>query len=483
MSVSVAIIGGGITGLAAAYELATRGVPFVLLEASDRTGGLIRTEHVEGCTIDSGADSMLTQKPAGIRLCEELGLGSRLIASTPPRTAYVHARGRLYALPSPSVFGIPTTWPGFLTYDLLPWPARLRLGSGLVFQHSASGHQAHHSVPDAKKLARECQDSRPDPNVAVAADESVASFFRRRFGPATVGLIADPLLGGIHAGDVEQLSIKSVAPRLLTWEPSGRRPSPARQTSDDEGLFKSLKGGMGELVAAIEQRLPAGCIHLRSEAFVVSATSIAWKIASSTGTFDARAVIIAAPAHAAARLLDQVDSDLASQCAGIPYVSTVSVALAWPRTSVRHPLNGSGFVVARQHSTLRISACTWVSSKWQSRAPAGMVLLRAFLGGAADPDVAALPDASILEIAIRDLSAVLGTSGAPALARVHRWLRAGAQHNVGHGMRIARIEERLAAIPGLLVCGSGFRSIGVPDCIADGRAAGEAAARYVKIQR
>jgi protoporphyrinogen oxidase len=168
----VVIVGGGISGLSAALELATRRVPFILLEASDRTGGLVRTERVNGFTIDSGADSMLAAKPAAVQLCEELGLGHRLMTSTPPRTAYVHARGRLYPLPSPSIFGIPATPSAIADYELLPETARRELaaraaGSGLAFQHRSEQGDAS-----------ACANTRPDPE-----DESVADFYRRHFGP------------------------------------------------------------------------------------------------------------------------------------------------------------------------------------------------------------------------------------------------------------------------------------------------------------
>ena len=319
--------------------------------------------------------------------------------------------------------------------------------------------------------------SRSDPG-----DESVADFYRRHFGPATVSLVAEPLLGGIHAGDVERLSIAAVAPRLVVAARDGRlfqRPPPS--ATGGEGLFKALRGGMGELVSAIERRLPPGSVRLRCGAQSVSFADGVWRVTCDTGTIDARAVILAAPAYVAARVLAGADPVLAGLCAEVPYVSTVSVALAWPRARVGHPLSGSGFVVARQHSDLRITACTWVSSKWQDRAGPGMVLLRAFLGGAADPDAAQLSEETLVETATRDVSRVLRISGAPELVRVQRWLRAGAQHNVGHAAQLSRVDARLASLPGLIVTGSGFRSIGVPDCVADGRAAGVRAAAHVGI--
>jgi protoporphyrinogen/coproporphyrinogen III oxidase len=464
-ALQVAIIGGGITGLSAAYELATRGVPFVLLEASDRLGGLVRTDRVDGFTIDAGADSMLAAKPAGIALCEELGLGPRLMSSTPPRTAYVHARGRLYPLPSPSIFGIPTTMSGIASYGLLPLPARLRLlGSDLQLLARRR--------PDATTVKK----SRSDPG-----DESVADFYRRHFGPATVSLIAQPLVGGIHAGDVEKLSVSAVAPRLVAAAGSGllRRAATAG-APDGEGLFKALRGGMGELVSAMERRLPPGSVRLETAAQRIASTGKGWEVACRGGTTSARAVILASPAHAAAGMLMDTDPALAALCSEVPYASTVSVALAWPRASIQHPLAGSGFVVAREHSRLRITACTWVSSKWQDRAPRDMVLLRAFLGGAADPGAADLSDDGLVEIATRDVSGVLGVTGAPVLSRVQRWTRAGAQYNVGHAARLTRVDQRLATLPGLFVAGSGFHSIGVPDCVADGRAAGARAASLIE---
>jgi oxygen-dependent protoporphyrinogen oxidase len=196
----------------------------------------------------------------------------------------------------------------------------------------------------------------------------------------------------------------------------------------------------------------------------------------------AHAVIVASPARAAATLLERADADLAALCAAVPYVSTASVALAWDRARVSHPLQGSGFVVARQQSDLRISACTWVSSKWQDRAPSDTALFRAFLGGATDPSAALLSDDELAAIATDDVSRALGTSGSPAFVRIQRWPKAGAQHNVGHRSHLQQIEIRLSALPGLFVAGSGFRAIGIPDCVADGRAAAVDAAAFVALR-
>lgn len=465
MPARVLVVGGGITGLAAAYELAARGVPCRLLEATDRLGGLIRTERVDGYTIDLGAESMLALKPAALALCGELGLAPRLISTRPPRTAYVFAADRLYPLASPSVFGIPTTGDGIAACELLPPDARaemLRLAS----------------CPES--IARDAP---------RGGDESVASFFRRQFGPDTVSLLAEPLLGGIHSGDVERLSIRAVAPRLVeaaAGDPHGcalaalMRAGAAARPERAGGLFRSLPGGMQELVEAIAATLPRETVRLGAGvASLMPVVDARWRATTAHGDEEAAAVVIAAPAHAAARMLDAAVPAVAQRCAAVPYVSTVSVAAAFPRAAIRHPLDGSGFVVARRHASLRISASTWVSSKWTDRAPDGMVLLRAFLGGAFDPAAVDLGDDELVRIAIADLDRVLGVGAAPLLTRVQRWRNAGAQHWVGHQERVDALDSDLERTPGLFVAGSGFHSIGVPDCIADGRAAGAAAANYV----
>jgi oxygen-dependent protoporphyrinogen oxidase len=448
----IIIIGAGITGLAAAYELTQRHVPCVVLEAGARPGGLIRTEHVDGFTIDGGADSLLIQKPAALKLCEELGLASRLMSTRTPRTAFVVRNGRLYALPSPSVLGIPTSVAALARYALLDWHMRARV--------------AIEPLMPARSYA----------------DESVASFFRRRFGPGTVDLIAQPLLGGIHAGDVEELSMPSLFPRFTAAEQqhgSVLRTIPPPGRSD--GLFRALRGGMSELVDALVRKLPAGSLLLDTPATGLQRRSPGWRVTAGADVFDAAGVLIAAPAHAAANLLRTVDESASRICGTVPYVSTASVALGWRRKDIAHPLAGSGFVVARRYNALRITACTWVSSKWDDRAPEGHALLRAFIGGAHDPAAADLGDAELIDTAVRDVSAILPITAPPLLTRVIRWHDAGAQHNVGHGARMAGLAERLRRLPGLFVAGSGFESIGIPDCVANGRRIAGAAADYVRM--
>ena len=440
----VLVIGAGITGLTAACELQRRGLQVRLVEASPRAGGLIRTERIDGFTIEAGPDSVLTSKPAAVELARELGLEPDLQPVRPPGGAFV-LRGRtLYPLPRPSLLGIPQTWRGLAGYALLPAAARARLALEPL-------------VPARRSLD----------------DESIGSFFRRRFGAATVDLIAQPLLGGIHAGDIETLSMQSLFPRLVATEREHGSIMRAPSAPPPGGsMFVSLRHGMGSLVEALVQRLGDDTLRTGVAVDALARADEGWR----AGGEQARAVILALPAHAAARLLAPIDAIAAELCGRVPYVSTASVSLAWPRAAIRHPLAGTGFVVARRDSQVRITACTWVSSKWEARAPDGMALLRVFIGGAHDPGAVALDDQSLVDVVRGDLDRVLGIAAAPVLTRVHRWPQAGAQHTVGHVARVDEIARRLSG-HGLFVAGSGFRSVGIPDCVADARrVAGDAEA-------
>ncbi|HEX5414126.1 MAG TPA: protoporphyrinogen oxidase [Chloroflexota bacterium] len=462
----VLIVGAGITGLTAAYEVHRRGQTPLVLEASSRAGGLIHTEQADGFTIEAGADSVLASKPAGVDLIRELGLSNALQDVRPPGGAFVLRGRRLYPLPRPSLLGIPLTWQGVASYALLPWHARLRLA-------------LERTVP-------------PRPS---GEDESVASFFRRRFGPDTVDLIAQPLLGGIHAGDIEQLSMASLFPRLVEMERRYGRvigtTDTRRATTPFASPFQSLRNGMGTLIQALARVLPPDAVAYDTRVLRIARTADGWRVethsTSGVRAVEARALILACPARVASTLLAPVDRESADLCARVPYVSTASIALGWPRASVAHPLRGTGFVVARPSTgsgrasgNVRITACTWVTSKWDGRAPDDEVLLRAFVGGAHDPDVVALPDEALASIARHDVARVLGVGGEPILTRVYRWRDAGAQHLVGHLDRVRRIEQRLANIGGIFVAGSGFRSVGIPDCVADARRAGEESAKYAR---
>jgi oxygen-dependent protoporphyrinogen oxidase len=442
----VLVLGGGIAGLATAYELQRQQIPFLLLEASSRVGGVIWSEPVDGFNIDGGPDALLIQKQDGIRLCEELGLGPRLVVTRLPRLAFIQRGGRLHPLPAASVMGIPTEWGPFITTRLFSWPGKLRMGAELF-------------IP-----------KRTDPG-----DESIGAFMRRRFGNEAATYLAEPLLAGIHAGDVDRLSVRALFPRFPETEAKygsllrAFRSGPRRAPSKD-GAFKSLPGGLSELVNALEAALPGESIRLRTPVAKVEFDGTQYRVTAGDGSvYAARAVVSATPAFASAAILRDVAPEIARLSAEIPYASAATVALAYKREAIRHPLNGSGFVVPRVEKT-GIMAASWLSSKWPGRAPEGHVLVRAFLGGARDPDALRQSDQEMVTTAVNAMRPLMGISGNPLFTRVYRWERANAQHEVGHLDRVAAIERALAARPGLFITGSGYRGVGIPDCVADGRA-------------
>ena len=446
----VAVVGGGMAGLAAAYELHRRGASFVLIEAASRPGGVVRTERVDGFTLDAGPDSLLVQKPAALELCRELGLGHRLLPTLEPRTAYV-LRGRLRPIPRASILGIPTALGPWAASGLLSPAGRLRLAADLVLPGGGG------------------------------SDESVGSFFRRRFGAEAAEYIAEPLLAGIHAGDVDRLSIRALFPRLAEAErESGsviralrrRRRAAPRPPG---GLFRSLPGGIEELAAALAATLPPAAVRYGARAVTLGGPSPYAVRLSSGESVSARGVILATPAYVTAALLRPIDERLAALCGEIPYTSTATVLLAYPRPAVRRPRRGSGFVVPRRERAVPLMAGSWVTSKWPGRAPEGQVLLRGFLGGVRDPRVDERSDEELIDQAHGAFARLLAIDRRPRLARVYRWERANPQHNVGHLARLAAIETRLRGRPGLFVTGAGFRGVGIPDCVADGRATARAA--------
>lgn len=465
-SVDVAVVGGGIAGLAAAFELQKRHISCAVVERASRPGGVILSEEVDGFTIDAGPDSLLTQKPEGIRLCEEIGLGDRLVPTKPPRLAFIQRRGRLYPLPANSVLGIPTRVGPFVRTGLFTWAGKMRMGAELFVAPRRDG-----------------------------SDESIGSFMRRRFGNEAADYLAEPLLAGIHAGDVDRLSIRALFPRFLEAEQKygsllrAFRRQPRAPSSD--GAFRSLPGGLSEMVRALAGALAPGVIRLdttvdcvefasspttnqptaqqASDAHAGTRVRIHLRTPTGAALLDARAAVLATPAYVTSRLLREIDPDLARLCDEVPYASTATIALAFPRSAVTHPLNGSGFVVPRAERT-GILAASWLSSKWPHRAPEDRVLLRTFVGGARDPAALARDDRDLVSLSMNALRPLLGISGEPILARVYRFERANAQHEVGHLARLKGIEDALARLPGVFVTGSGFRGVGIPDCVADARA-------------
>src|SRR5260221_2180995 len=453
-SVDVVIVGAGISGLSAAYELRKRKTSVLVLEKTDRPGGVIRTEHVGEFTIDAGPDSLLVQKPAAVALCNEIGLGDGLVPTNPPHMAYMLRNGKLHAVAGASVLGFPTRVRPMLRSTLFSMTAKARMGAELFIPKRRQSH-----------------------------DESIASFVRRRFGDEAVRYIAEPLLAGIHAGDVDRLSMRALFPRFVEAEASSRslirsfRNSHAPRNAD--GAFRSFPGGLGEIVDGLMHVVPKESVRLRSTVTGIEPLGAGIAVhLEGAAPIQTRAVMLACPAFVTADLLHAADGELSGLCGSIKYLSSATVVFAFPRDAVRDRLLGTGFVVPRTEG-LNITAGAWISSKWPHRAPEGHALLRAFLGGARDPDVLSMTDGALTEIALREMSAVLGIRGGPEFSRVYRWSRSSPQLEVGHLELMMKIDAQLPRHPGLFVSAAGFRGVGIPDCIADARAQAAKAAAYV----
>jgi protoporphyrinogen/coproporphyrinogen III oxidase len=461
----VVIIGGGIAGLSTAYALQEQarlaGIPLActLIEAQERLGGVILTERVEGFVIEAGPDSLLTQKPWGLELCQTLGIGDRLIGTNDrQRTIYILWNGRLQPLPAGLMLVVPTRVGPLLRSQLLSWPGKIRMG-------------LEYLLP-----------SRPSDG-----DESLAAFVRRRLGREALDKIAEPLLAGIYAGSSQDMSLLATFPRLRELElrhgglirgvlaqrrALHRTPAANRQATTT--LFMAPRGGMAEIVEALSSRLDQ--VALRQGETVQRVVPHGAGAAAPQGyavhlddatTLQAEAVVCATPAHITAGLVEGFHPRLAAALRAIPYVSSATISLAYRRRDVSHPLDGFGFLVGK-HEGRRIMAATWNSTKFPHRAPADHVLIRSFVGGVGGEELVQRDDAALLQLVREELGAILGITTAPLLARVYRWERANPQYLVGHLERVDAMEQLLAPYPGLLLTGSAYRGVGVPDCIHQG---------------
>ncbi len=449
MTPRIVVIGGGMAGLAAAWACHRRQLPALVLEASARTGGVVQTHHADGLVLDGGPDAFLATKPGAVVLCRELGLEPDLVPMLPPRGAFILSRGHFHALPEGGAFGVPVSARAFARSRLLSWRGKLRVAMEPL-------------VPRASWLA--------------AHDESARTFFERRFGVEAADRIAQPLLGGIHAGRLETLSARAVLPQLVAMEAAGTsvwltlRRQAGRPRPD--GVFRTFPDGMGRLPQALTAALPAGTI--RTGATVTSLEHAAdgtWVVhAEGLGRLPADIVVLAVPAWRAAPLLAGCAPDAAAICEAVPYVSSATVLLAYDDSAVPAAPRGSGYVIAERPADDPVMAVTWVTAKWPGRAPRGTTLIRVFFGGEGHEATLAADDETLAGLAHRHLARWWGLRDAPRFARAFRWMRSSPQHVVGHPTRVAHLQARLDALGGLGVAGSGFRAVGIPDVVADARA-------------
>lgn len=448
----VVIIGGGISGLAAAYHLAKAGVPSTLVERRPRLGGVIHTERVEGCVVEAGPDSFLSAKPWAMELIRELGMAGEVIASNDHlRTTYIRKGGRLVPLPDGLMLMVPTRILPMVTTPLLGWRTKIRMGL-------------------------ECFRR---PAAAPPADRSVAEFIRAHYGQEAVDYLAEPLLAGVYGGDPEQLSVTSVLPLFAEIEQTygslsrgvlnARRKRPRGAPAPP--LFQTLKGGLGSLIQMLEQAC-AGCLTvLHDEALEVRQTQGRFVVQLAGGSLEADDLILACQADEAGRLLQSLDPALAQELSAIPYHSSVTVSLGYRREQFDGRMHGFGFLIPRRERK-RLVACTFVGTKFPYRTPPEKVMLRCFLGGAEERALHE-PDETVVADVRTELREILGLTAEPVFTRVHRWPRSMAQYTVGHRRRVERIEERRKAFPTLELAGNAYSGIGVPDCARMGKQAAE----------
>lgn len=455
----VAIIGGGISGLSAAFALeelrrtVSAVVDCVLYESSSRLGGVLRTENIDGCVVEAGPDSFLTEKSWAADFCRTLGLGNQLIVSNDiARKTYILVRGRLVEMPDGLMFMVPTKILPTILSPLFSWKTKLRMATELRMPRN------------------------------WGPDESVASFVERHYGAEVVDRLADPLLSGIYGGDAANLSLLAVLPRFHRMEDShgslGRAMLAARKKMEESSdkaappIFTSLKQGMQQLADAVFACLTSTSLRTNAAVESLQAEGGGWTVYAGSQTDHFDAVILAVPTHVGARLLSTSGPELSAELAAIPYTSSITVALGYGREVRQSLLPGFGFLVPRSEGK-RLLAATFVHNKFPYRAPEDRALLRCFIAGDSAEMLWQQPDEQISGMVRGELQQILGLRAEPLFTRVYRWKSAMAQYTVGHLDRLERIERVRRTLPGLALAGNGYRGIGIPDCIRSGREAAE----------
>ncbi|MCO5178175.1 MAG: protoporphyrinogen oxidase [Thermomicrobiales bacterium] len=448
---TVGVIGAGIAGLSAAWTLRKRGIDVRVLEASDRLGGKIRTEHADGLLIDAGPDSFLSSKPPGLALVSDLGLTDQVISTLPDGGGtFILHNGKLEALPEGMTLLVPADPRAIMSTPLLSPIGKVRLLGDYVIPRSRNDE-----------------------------DESVSSFMRRRVGREAFEHLAEPLLSGIFAGDADQLSILATYPRLRATEREHgglirgamamRKQMTGTAPTRPYTPFVSLQGGLGQIIDGLADAIGRERIAMQTPVCAIRTAHRGYVVTTDAGEEQFDALILAIPAPAAATLLAEIDPELSSLTGTIPYISSATISLAFNAAEVAGQQRGRGFVIPRREGRT-LTAVTWTSNKFGGRVPEGQALLRGFVGRAGDEAPALLPDDELIPIIRRELADILGITASPTTVRIFRWPKAMPQYTVGHLDRLRSMEHRLATLPGLRLAGAAYRGVGIPDCIADATA-------------
>jgi oxygen-dependent protoporphyrinogen oxidase len=471
----IAIIGGGISGLATAYRLielsktTQQPIKITILESSPRLGGTIQTEDREGFLLERGPDSFISEKPEAVALAQRLKIDSQLIeTNNQHRRSFIIRNGKLRPVPEGFQLLAPSRFWPFISTDIFSMLGKLRMAADLLL---------------------------PRKSVNGSSDESLASFVRRRLGQQALERMAQPMVGGIYTADPEVLSLRATLPRFLDierdhrslilgmWRKGRANKNQTGVSGARYSLFLSFDQGMKVLVDALgknianlaESGLAETEIRLNTSVSGVErgVNNASWILRSSAGIvseFDA--VCLATPSYGAAKLLSETAPQLAAKLGQIRFASTATINLAYRGSDISHKLDGFGFVVPFVEKR-SVIACTFSSIKFQGRAPKDHVLLRAFVGGALQPELLSLDDDEITRRVEEDLEQLLGIKVKPLFAEVSRWMNSMPQYQVGHLDRVAAIENALAQLPGMVLAGNSYRGAGIPDCIRSGEAAAQ----------
>lgn len=461
------VVGAGLSGLTAAYYLHRHWpeAEISLLEASQRVGGVIETEHRDGWLVEHGADCFSVTPPDALQLCRDLGVADQLIEPLPDgRRAMISQGDRLWPVPEGFVLMRPTRLGQVLKSPLLSWRGKLRLA--------------------AERFVR----PRPD-----TGDESLASFVRRRLGNEALERLVQPLVGGIYTADAERLSMQATMPQFVKMErehgsllgatlSSGQAGDNAAEKAQRElertssgaryGQFRVLPRGMGALFAEIESRLPANTVQLGKS--VTSLTRQAegnWQLTTADqASLMADGVVLALPAPKLAELLTPVHAQAAEKLWQIEYASSAIVLLAVADAQVARMPQAFGFVVPAIDGR-KILAASFASHKFPERTPEGHTLIRVFIGGALQPELLSQTDDALVQIARDELASLIGLQGEPVWSAVQRWNRAMPQYHVGHRELAAAIEQDVATLPGLEIAGNSLHGVGIAPVVGTAKRA------------
>lgn len=459
----VVIVGGGISGLSAAFALreqaGSRDEPCqcTVVEGKDSFGGKIVTNRRDGLVTEGGPDSFLTTKPSALALCDKLGLTSQLINTNQEHAkTFTYSKGRLREFPQGLISMVPTKLGPLFHSGVISWAGIMRMGADWIIPA-----RAH-----------------------TSAEETLTEFFSRRLGSEAFDHLIEPLVSGIYAGDANELSVDATFPHLVELERKHgslikgalamqRARSSHKPDATARTLFTTLQGGLGDLIASLADSLSRAGVSLRRGSNVRAIQSIGshaeplFRVElEGEERLDAEAVVLATPAYVSAAFLRSFDHEAAAALDDIPYASTMTMSMVFSESEVKSRLRGYGFVVPRIENRPLIAA-TWSSMKWAGRAPTGQCLVRCYLGGRGREDLLDLDDAELTGQACRELESMVGIQSPPLHVEVYRWPRAMPQYTRGHRKRVQRIRERVALHPGLYVTGAAYDGIGIPDCIRD----------------